>query len=116
MTVAPPAASRSEERSAGRGARPRDPLRRCRDLGPDHGRDRPLAALPALEFFGEVSPWEFLTGTTWTPLFLDGQFGVLPLVVGTLSISFWSALVAFPLGIGVAIYLSEYANQRAPSF
>jgi phosphate transport system permease protein len=69
--------------------------------------------LPALEFFGEVSIWEFLTGTTWTPLFLDGQFGVLPLVVGTFMVSFLSSLVAFPLGVGVAIYLSEYANQRA---
>jgi phosphate transport system permease protein len=69
--------------------------------------------MPAIEFFGEVSPWDFLTGTTWTPLFLDGQFGVLPLVVGTIMISFISALVAFPLGLGVAIYLSEYANVRA---
>jgi phosphate transport system permease protein len=71
--------------------------------------------IPAIEFFGEVNPWEFLTGTTWTPLFLDGQFGVLPLVVGTFLISFLSALVAFPLGVGVAIYLSEYANQRVAS-
>ncbi len=69
--------------------------------------------LPAIEFFGEVSPWEFLTGTTWTPLFLDGQFGVVPLVVGTIVISSLSALVAFPLGLGVAIYLSEYANHQA---
>src|SRR5687767_12993763 len=71
---------------------------------------------PALEFFTEVSPWDFLTGTTWTPLFLDGQFGVVPLVVGTVMISFLSALVAFPLGLGVAIYLSEYANVRAARF
>jgi phosphate transport system permease protein len=69
--------------------------------------------MPAIEFFGDVSPWEFLTGTTWTPLFLDGQFGVLPLVAGTVMISLISALVAFPLGLGVAIYLSEYANVRA---
>jgi phosphate transport system permease protein len=72
--------------------------------------------LPAIEFFGEVSPWEFLTGTTWTPLFLDGEFGVLPLVAGTFLISFWSAVVAFPLGVGVAIYLSEYAAPRATAF
>ncbi len=71
--------------------------------------------LPAIDFFREVSPWEFLTGTTWTPLFLDGQFGVVPLVVGTIMISFLSAVVAFPLGLGVAIYLSEYANPRAAS-
>jgi phosphate transport system permease protein len=69
--------------------------------------------LPAIDFFREISPAEFLTGTTWTPLFLDGEFGVLPLVVGTFLISFLAALVAFPLGLGVAIYLSEYANQRA---
>ncbi|HLE99323.1 MAG TPA: phosphate ABC transporter permease subunit PstC [Gaiellaceae bacterium] len=68
--------------------------------------------LPATEFFREVSPWDFLTGTTWAPLFLDAQFGVVPLVVGTLMISFWSSLVAFPLGLGVAIYLSEYARDR----
>jgi phosphate transport system permease protein len=68
---------------------------------------------PAIEFFGEVSPVDFLTGTTWTPLFLNGEFGVLPLVVGTIMISLISALLAFPLGLGVAIYLSEYANRRA---
>ena len=69
--------------------------------------------MPAIDFFREVSPVEFLTGTTWTPLFLNGEFGVLPLVVGTILISLISALVAFPLGLGVAIYLSEYANARA---
>jgi phosphate transport system permease protein len=72
--------------------------------------------LPALEFFGEVSPVDFFTGTTWAPLFLDAHFGVLPLVVGTLMISFWSSLVAFPLGVGVAIYLSEYAAPKATAF
>jgi len=72
--------------------------------------------LPALEFFREVSPVDFFTGTTWAPLFLDAHFGVLPLVVGTLMISFWSSLVAFPLGVGVAIYLSEYAAPRATAF
>jgi phosphate transport system permease protein len=69
--------------------------------------------LPAFDFFSEVSPWEFLTGTTWAPLFEPARFGVVPLVVGTFVISFWSAVVAFPLGVGVAIYLSEYARPRA---
>jgi phosphate transport system permease protein len=72
--------------------------------------------LPALEFFSEVNLWEFLTGTTWAPLFEPAHFGVLPLVVGTVMISFWSAVVAFPLGLGVAIYLSEYAAPRAAAF
>jgi phosphate transport system permease protein len=71
--------------------------------------------VPAGEFFGEVSPWDFLTGTTWAPLFEPAHFGVLPLVVGTFLISLLSALVAFPLGVGVAIYLSEYARPRAAS-
>jgi phosphate transport system permease protein len=71
--------------------------------------------LPAFDFFREVSPVDFFTGTTWAPLFLDAKFGVVPLVVGTFVISFWSALVAFPLGVGVAIYLSEYARPRVAS-
>jgi phosphate transport system permease protein len=70
---------------------------------------------PAFDFFREVSPVDFFTDTTWAPLFLDAQFGVVPLVVGTFVISFWSAVVAFPLGLGVAIYLSEYARPRVTS-
>jgi phosphate transport system permease protein len=72
--------------------------------------------MPAIDFFREISIVDFLTGTTWTPLFLEGEFGVVPLIVGTFMISFLSALVAFPLGLGVAIYLSEYANARAARF
>ncbi len=69
--------------------------------------------LPALEFFGEISPAEFFTGTTWSPLFADGEFGVVPLVVGTLSVTFWACAVAIPCGLGAAIYLSEYAPRGA---
>jgi phosphate transport system permease protein len=72
--------------------------------------------LPALDFFGEISVWDFLTGTTWSPLFLEGEFGVLPLVVGTFMVSLISTLVGFPLGLGVAIYLSEYASRRTSGF
>jgi phosphate transport system permease protein len=67
---------------------------------------------PAFEFFLEVSPVDFFTGTTWTPLFLEGEFGVIPLLVGTLVITFWACLVAIPCGLGTAIFLSEYANRR----
>ena len=69
--------------------------------------------LPALEFFGDVSPWDFFTGTTWAPLFEPSSFGVLPLLAGTLSVTFWAALVCMPFGLGAAIYLSEYAGSRA---
>ena len=69
--------------------------------------------VPALEFFADVSPWDFLTGTTWAPLFEPSSFGVLPLLAGTLSVTFWAALVCMPFGLGAAIYLSEYAGSRA---
>lgn len=68
--------------------------------------------VPSIEFFGEVPLWDFLTGTVWTPLFADGEFGVLPLVSGTLVITAIATVVAIPLGLGAAIYLSEYASPR----
>jgi phosphate transport system permease protein len=68
--------------------------------------------LPALEFFAEVNPVGFFTGTTWAPLFEPASFGVLPLVVGTFVVVFWALVVAVPCGLGTAIYLSEYATLR----
>jgi phosphate transport system permease protein len=67
---------------------------------------------PAIEFFREVSPWDFFTGTTWAPLFEPASFGIVPLIVNTLNVTFWGCLVALPLGLGAAIYLSEYAKPR----
>jgi phosphate transport system permease protein len=68
--------------------------------------------LPAFEFFQDVSLVDFLTGTEWAPLFEPALFGVIPLIVGTLSVTFWACLLAIPLGLGAAIYLSEYATPR----
>jgi phosphate transport system permease protein len=68
--------------------------------------------LPAIEFFEEVNFIDFVTGTEWSPLFLDGKFGVIPLIAGTLSVTFWACLVAIPFGLGAAISLSEYARPR----
>ena len=68
---------------------------------------------PTVEFFRDVGVGEYLTGTDWSPLFNPASFGVLPLVVGTLSTTFWACLVALPFGLGAAIYLSEYATPRA---
>ena len=65
-----------------------------------------------VSFFREVGIGEFFTGTRWAPTFADAGFGVLPLVVGTLMVSFIGIVVAIPLGIGTAIYLSEYASHR----
>lgn len=69
-------------------------------------------AVPALSFFAEVPVLTFLTGTEWTPLFADGSYGVLPLVAGTLVITVIAIAVAVPLGLGAAVYLSEYARPR----
>lgn len=63
----------------------------------------------SLSFFDEVSVVDFLTGTEWTPLFTIQHFGVLPLLSATVLISFTAMLVAVPLGLLAAIYLSEYA-------
>jgi len=65
-----------------------------------------------IDFFGSVGVWEFLSGQKWTPLFEPGSFGVRPLVVGTFLVTFIALLVAGPLGLGAAIYLSEYARPR----
>lgn len=63
-------------------------------------------------FFSSVKITDFLFGTTWTALFKTPQYGVLPLVGGTLMISLIAMLVAIPLGLMSAIYLSEYAPRK----
>lgn len=60
-------------------------------------------------FFQQVSIWEFLTDTQWTPLFDDAHYGILPLVSGTVVSSLIALMVALPLGTIIAIYLSEFA-------
>lgn len=57
-----------------------------------------------------VSIGEFLTSTDWQPAI--GNFGVLPLIFATIKTSFFSMLVALPLGLSAAIYLSEYASVK----
>jgi phosphate transport system permease protein len=62
-------------------------------------------------FLEEVPIAEFVFGTEWTPLFAMPHFGVLPLVAGTLLVSTIAMLVALPMGLLSAIYLSEYASS-----
>lgn len=66
----------------------------------------------SLGFFQEVSFVEFLTGKKWSPLLKPQSFGVLPLINGTLIITLGAALVALPLGLASALYMSEYADPR----
>lgn len=68
-----------------------------------------VLAVETFEFLREVPVAEFLTGTEWTPLFATPRFGVLPLVAGTLLVSAIAMVVALPMGLLSAIYLSEYA-------
>lgn len=66
-------------------------------------------------FFTHVSPIEFFFGTRWVPLLEPQSFGVLPLIWGTMAVTVGAALIAIPLGLASAIYLSEYASDRVRS-
>ena len=68
----------------------------------------------AAAFFGEVSVVSFFTDTAWRPFGSaeSGRFGVLPLLNGTLLVTLIAMVVAVPLGLGSAMYLSEYASNR----
>ena len=69
-----------------------------------------VLTVETVAFLREVPIAEFLFGTEWTPLFANPRFGVLPLVVGTTLVSSIAMLVALPMGLLSAIYLSEYAG------
>lgn len=71
-----------------------------------------VLAFEAVSFFREVPIGDFLFGNEWTALFQEKQWGVLPLVRGTLMTTAIALLVAVPLGLMGAIYLSEYASVR----
>ena len=65
-----------------------------------------------ISFFSDVPVSDFLFGTKWTPTFEPASFGVIPLVSGTFVITGIAMIVAVPLGLGAAMYLSEYARPR----
>ena len=67
---------------------------------------------PTIGFFEVVPIGDFLFGTDWTPQFEPPSFGVLAIVVGTLNVTLWGMMFAIPIGLGAAIYLSEYARPR----
>lgn len=67
----------------------------------------------ALNFFSQVSLFDFLFHTKWNPQI--GDFGIMPLLSATLMTSSIAMLVALPLGLSTAIYLSEYASEKARS-
>ena len=72
-----------------------------------------VLAFETYEFFQIVPLWLFLTDTQWTPLFSDKHFGIMVLLSATFTTSLGAMVVALPLGLLAAIYLSEYAPERA---
>jgi phosphate transport system permease protein len=66
----------------------------------------------AIEFFQLKSFWYFISGTEWTPGRANSHFGALPIFAGTFMITVIALLVAIPIGVGSAIYMSEYASRR----
>ncbi len=64
-------------------------------------------------FFAEISLSEFLGSTKWTPLLEPRHFGVIPLVYGTVLVAGGALVIAVPLGVLIAVYLSEYASVRS---
>ncbi|ALM08302.1 phosphate ABC transporter permease [Sediminicola sp. YIK13] len=71
-----------------------------------------VLSIEAVQFFSEVSLFDFFTDTQWTPLFTEKHFGILPLLSGTLLTSFIAIAVALPIGLTISIYLSEYAPRN----
>jgi phosphate transport system permease protein len=71
----------------------------------------------SFEFFSHpsVSIWEFLFGTRWNPQEHGGSFGVTPLLMGTVLIAGGALLIAAPLGVAGALFLSEFAGNRLRS-
>ncbi len=71
-----------------------------------------VLTIEGVAFFKEVSVIDFLTDTEWTPLFTQKHFGILPLLSGTILTSFIAIAVALPIGLSIAVFLSEYSSVR----
>ena len=67
---------------------------------------------PTIGFFEAVSFSEFFSKDTWAPLTADPSFGVFNVLAGTVNTTLWALVVAIPVGLLSAIYLSEYASVR----
>ena len=70
----------------------------------------------AIEFFKMRSFWYFITGTEWSPGVEGSKFGAVPIFAGTFVITIIALLVAIPIGLGSAIYMSEYASSTTRDY
>ena len=67
--------------------------------------------IDTIDFFQEVSFFDFITDSKWTPMFKDKHFGIAPLLAGTLLTTLTAIIVALPIGLSIAIYLNEFAPK-----
>lgn len=74
-----------------------------------------VLSIDTFKFFTEVSFWDFITDTQWTPLFEDKHFGILPLLSGTVLTTLIATCIAVPVGVSIAVYLNEYASRKFTS-
>ncbi|XPV83989.1 MAG: phosphate ABC transporter permease subunit PstC [Halarcobacter sp.] len=70
----------------------------------------------AIAFFELRSFWYFLTGTEWSPGVIGSKFGAVPIFAGTFMITLIAMIVAVPVGLGSAIYMSEYAGHKTRDY
>lgn len=75
-----------------------------------------VLARETVSFFQEVAFADFFLETKWQPLFEPESFGIWELVAGTGNVVLWSLVMALPVGLATAIYLSEYAAPRTRRF
>ena len=62
-----------------------------------------------IPIFKEVTLWDFLFGNEWYPTYQPPSYGIWPLIVGSLIVTFFSSLIAVPIGVMSAVYISEIA-------
>ena len=73
-----------------------------------------ILVVESIPFFSQVSIWDFVTGTVWTPLFANPQFGILPLLMGTFLTTVIALLLAIPVGTLIAILMNESSSALIP--
>lgn len=70
----------------------------------------------AVSFFTKISPLDFITGSEWNPTAAKPEYGLLPLIMSTTLVSLGAMVIAVPLGIGTAAFISEYAGSKLKTF
>lgn len=75
-----------------------------------------MLAYNSISFFGDEKALDFFTGTQWDPGHSSGKYGIIPLIVSTIMVSFGAMLIAVPIGILTAVFITEMAPTYLRSF